>query len=180
MEIRREAAEHDPRHVEVHRHRKARQIEVLQRHGTGRHEQGDSQRDGTPHGNGVRKVRMRRLGPRWAAAGTGQRRAGDVAVLGIAAALFVAALIHAVHVLGIGWKHAIFEAHAFRQTQTAISVYWMLQGGPLLAYHTPVLGYPWAIPLEFPLYQWLVAGLVAASGVSIETAGRTVGVAFFF
>jgi len=122
---------------------------------------------------------MRLLGPRGAAAETGQQRAVDVAVLAIAAALFVAAFIHAVLVVSIGWTHGIFDAHPFRQTQTAVSVYWMLQGGPLLAYHTPVLGYPWAIPLEFPLYQWLVAGLVAASGASIEASGRAVGVAFF-
>src|SRR5215470_15813086 len=129
--------------------------------------------DGTPHGNGVGRPRMRLLGPRGAAAETGQR-AVDVAVLAIAAALFVAAFIHAVLVVSIGWTHGIFDAHPFRQTQTAVSVYWMLQGGPLLAYHTPVLGYPWAIPFEFPLYQWLVAGLVALSGASIEVAGRGV------
>ena len=122
---------------------------------------------------------MRRLGRGSAATGSAAWRAADVAAFGVAVALCTAALIHAVQILQIGWRHGIYEAHAFRQTQTAIPIYWMLQGGPLLAYETPVLGYPWAIPLEFPLYQWLVAGVVALSGASIESAGRAVSAALF-
>ena len=51
-------------------------------------------------------------------------------------------------------------------------------GGPWLAYETPVLGYPWAIPFEFPVYQLSVAG-VASLGVPIDVAGRLVGFGFF-
>jgi hypothetical protein len=40
-----------------------------------------------------------------------------------------------------------------------------------LAYETPVWGYPWSIPMEFPIYQWIVA-LFGLIGIPIETAGR--------
>lgn len=46
----------------------------------------------------------------------------------------------------------------FRETQTALSDYWMTQGGPKLIYETPVTGFPYKIPFEFPLFQWLAAG----------------------
>lgn len=109
----------------------------------------------------------------------GRAPRGDVAALAVAGLLFAAALLHAVWALGVGWNHGIHDAYGFRQTQTALSVYYLLQGGPLLAYETPVFGYPWAIPFEFPIYQWLVAALVGTTGVAIEPAGRLVNAAFF-
>jgi hypothetical protein len=66
------------------------------------------------------------------------------------------------------------DQHGFRQTQTAISVYWMLHGAGWVDYQTPVLGAPWTAPFEFPLYQWLVAGLVRATGIGLDPAGRLV------
>jgi hypothetical protein len=69
--------------------------------------------------------------------------------------------------------------HGFRQTQTAMTVRYLLKGGPWLAYETPVLGPPWSIPFEFPLYQWMVA-LAAQTGLfPMEQAGRAVGIVFF-
>lgn len=50
----------------------------------------------------------------------------------------------------------ILDMFSFRQTQTAISVLWMIKEGHYLNYQTPVLGFPWSIPFEFPLYQWMV------------------------
>ena len=67
------------------------------------------------------------------------------------------------------------DSHGFRQTQTAISVWQMLIHGMRLAhYQTPVLGRPWALPMEFPLYQLAVTALIRVSGLPIETAGRLV------
>jgi hypothetical protein len=37
----------------------------------------------------------------------------------------------------------ILDAHGFRQTQTAISVYWMLHEHVFINYLTPVLTAPW-------------------------------------
>ena len=51
----------------------------------------------------------------------------------------------------------IVDIHTFRQTQTAISVEYMLQDGlswdSIINYKTPVFGPPWTIPMEFPFYQ---------------------------
>ena len=53
-----------------------------------------------------------------------------------------------------------FTLTPFREGQTAITAYYMAKGtSPFLAYEVPVRGKPWAIPMEFPLFQWLVAQL---------------------
>jgi len=80
----------------------------------------------------------------------------------------------------IGWGHSLLDQHGFRQTQTAISVWRLLEGGPWLAYETPVLGPPWAIPMEFPLYQWVVTVAVRVLGLPLDQAGRVVSLAFFY
>lgn len=72
----------------------------------------------------------------------------------------------------------LFDAHAFRQTQTAISAFWLLRDGWHWRYETPTVGFPWAIPFEFPLYQAVVAGLVKLSGMSLDAAGRLVSYLF--
>lgn len=51
----------------------------------------------------------------------------------------------------------ICDEHGFRQTQTAISSFWMAKEWNFFAYETPVLGFPWSIPFEFPLFQAIVA-----------------------
>src|SRR5690349_20605428 len=89
----------------------------------------------------------------------------------------VLTIAHAVFVLVVGLDKPLLDLHSFRQTQTALSVYWLLHGGPWLAYGTPVLGAPWTIPFEFPLYQWIVA-LLVKPGVPLDIAGRLVSFAF--
>jgi hypothetical protein len=69
--------------------------------------------------------------------------------------------------------------HMFRQSQVAITVDYLVHGGPWLRYETPVLGPPWSIPLEFPLYQWLAAVLVILTPLTIEQACRIIGETFF-
>src|SRR5207247_957809 len=78
----------------------------------------------------------------------------------------------------IGLRHTIDDYFGFRQTQTALTAYWLAQGGPWLAYETPVLGYPWTVPLEFPVYQLLTAVLTLV-GIPIDVGGRLVSFAFF-
>lgn len=77
-----------------------------------------------------------------------------------------------------GFNNNIHDFFAFRQTQTAISAYWILNGSSWLAYETPVFGYPWSVPFEFPLYQWIVAAITWASGTPLESAGRIVSIVF--
>jgi hypothetical protein len=94
--------------------------------------------------------------------------------------VFIASIVYVAAVASVGWNGMLSELYAFRQTQTAITVSYLLKGGPWLAYETPVLGPPWSIPFEFPLYQWLVA-LVAKSGLfAVDQAGRFVSELFFF
>jgi hypothetical protein len=45
----------------------------------------------------------------------------------------VAALLNAAYVLIAGLWQPLLDIHWFRQTQTALSVYWLIQGGPWLA-----------------------------------------------
>lgn len=70
--------------------------------------------------------------------------------------------------------------HSFRKTQTAISTYYQIKDGFSLDYATPVLGAPWAIPMEFPLFQWAVAALVRATGMDLDQAGRLVSLFCFY
>lgn len=67
----------------------------------------------------------------------------------------------------------LMEDLEFRQTQTALTSYWLLQKGFSLAYETPVVGAPWAVPFEFPIYQWLAAQ-TSRIGIGLDGAGRLV------
>src|SRR5580658_9431992 len=60
----------------------------------------------------------------------------------------------------MGWNHNLEDYYGFRQCQTAISTYYTIKDGFKINYETPVLGKPWSIPMEFPLYQWVVAAAV--------------------
>ena len=92
---------------------------------------------------------------------------------------FVVMFAYSLWAFGQGWHYPIL-AYGFRQTQTAISVYYILQGGPWLAYETPVLGIPWSIPHEFPLYQWIVVAVVNLVRTPIDQTGRLVSAGFFY
>jgi hypothetical protein len=79
----------------------------------------------------------------------------------------------------VGRAGSLSDAHGFRQSQTALTSYYLLNGGPVLRYETPVLGAPWSIPFEFPVFQWLVAQTARATGMPLFAAGRLVSEAFF-
>lgn len=98
----------------------------------------------------------------------------------IFAIAFIGCLIYSLWAIGVGWNHTILDAHGFRQTQTAISTYYLIRGGPWLAYETPVFGAPWSIPLEFPFYQWIVAVIVKLFGTPLDPSGRFVSACFFY
>lgn len=96
-------------------------------------------------------------------------------------AIFVVCIVISVGAHCIGITRGLAERqHGFRQTQTAISAFWMLRGGPWLAYETPVLGPPWSIPFEFPLYQWLVALAAAPWPSALDTVGRAMSAILYF
>jgi len=72
----------------------------------------------------------------------------------------------------------VIDAFGFRQTQTAISAFYIMHGGPILSYETPVLGAPWSLPFEFPTYQVIVAAIAAWTG-HLDAVGRLVSYTFF-
>ncbi len=99
--------------------------------------------------------------------------------LTISAALLLGLLfVHAAYYLWIRIDNPALDHYNFRQTQTALSAYWLWHDGFRLVYETPVVGAPWAIPFEFPLYQWMVAFL-RMLGVPIDVGGRLVSFGFY-
>lgn len=96
------------------------------------------------------------------------------------AALFLVCLAYSVWALSVGWHHSIIDMMGFRQTHTALSTYFMVGQPPRLDYETPVIGPPWAIPFEFPVYQWLVAGLCTLLNTPLDETGRFVSAVFFY
>jgi hypothetical protein len=75
---------------------------------------------------------------------------------------------------------ALGHGHAFRQFQTAVTARYLARDGFKVAYETPVLGPPWSIPMEFPIYQYTVAAVVRVTGMSLESAGRAVSIGYFW
>ena len=93
--------------------------------------------------------------------------------------VFMAALAAATIFLCVTVTQPILEAFGFRQAQTALTTYWFLREGYELAYQTPVLGYPWAVPFELPLFQATVAAIASFLPFSLDSIGRTVSFGFF-
>jgi hypothetical protein len=89
-----------------------------------------------------------------------------------------ASLVHAIYYLWIGLTGPALDNFSFRQTQTAISAYWAWRDGFRLAYETPVLGFPWSIPFEFPIYQWLMV-LARYAGIPFDVGGRLISFGFY-
>ena len=79
-------------------------------------------------------------------------------------------------------KPIVADAHAFRQSQTAITVQTYLnEGYSLFDYQTPVLGYPYQIPMELPTYQTIVYGFMKVFSLeNIDVAGRVVSILIFY
>ncbi len=92
----------------------------------------------------------------------------------------IACLVFNVFAIFVGFHHSIFDFHGFRQAQTAISVEYMEHGGAFLRYQTPVLGPPWPLPFEFPLYQKIVAVIAEHLRLPLDETGRGVSIAFFY
>ncbi|MEO6994169.1 MAG: glycosyltransferase family 39 protein [Lacunisphaera sp.] len=81
----------------------------------------------------------------------------------------------------VGWKNLNLPGVEFRQTQTAISALFIQRDHDFsLAYPTPVLGKPWSVPMEFPLYQWSVVLLSNRTGLDLTKSGRAVSLACFY
>src|SRR5688572_3944966 len=95
--------------------------------------------------------------------------------------LFAALLVFSAWGISVGWKNLSLPGCEFRQAQTALSALFIQRDRDFsLAYPTPVLGKPWSVPMEFPLYQWTVVLLSDATDMSLTSAGRTVSAVCFY
>jgi hypothetical protein len=73
----------------------------------------------------------------------------------------------------------LLEAHGFRQTQTAYTaLIFRDEGISLLHSRLPVLGPPFEVPFELPVFQ-AIGSLVMHLGVAPDPAMRVTGLAFF-
>lgn len=93
-------------------------------------------------------------------------------------ALTTFAVLYSLSIAILFINQAPLEHHAFRQTQTALTAYWLKINGFSLQYETPVFGFPWSIPMEFPIYQLLVAYVSKFFNISLDLVGR--GISYFF
>ncbi|MEO6995775.1 MAG: hypothetical protein ABI273_19370 [Lacunisphaera sp.] len=111
------------------------------------------------------------------AASTSQRTAiGKFALL-----FFGAALAFNLWAVTVGWQNGNLRGMEFRQAQTALSTYFIQQENNFsLAYPTPVLGKPWSIPMEFPLYQWSVAKFSNVTSIDLTSSARLISLACFY
>lgn len=76
-------------------------------------------------------------------------------------------------------QQPLIDQHEFRQTQTALTSLFLQPGlSGLLNYETPVLGAPWSIPFEFPLYQWIVSLVSRFAPIPLSACGRLVSILF--
>src|ERR1041384_4935062 len=101
--------------------------------------------------------------------------------LRFAVGLFAALL--AFHMWGVsaGISQQTLPGNEFRQTQTAISALFIQRENNFsLAYPTPVLGKPWSIPFEFPLYQWSVVVVSNTLKVPLQVAARLASALCFY
>jgi len=75
---------------------------------------------------------------------------------------------------------SIYERFSFRQTQTAFGIRSLSTESlnPFEA-QVPVLGPPWKIPFEFPLYQFLAALITRFFSLNESTSGRLLSTIFF-
>lgn len=99
----------------------------------------------------------------------------------LALGAFLLCLLYNLWGVHVGWESKNLPGGEFRQAQTALSTYWIkAENNFALAYPTPVLGKPWSIPMEFPLYQWTVVEVSKLTNWSLTKAGRAVSIACFY
>lgn len=79
----------------------------------------------------------------------------------------------------VGLKNSLHEVHEFRQFQTALTSQWMQRSGWEWAYPTPLFGPPWSVPMEFPLYEYVVSKTSSLGRVPLEITGRIVSWVMF-
>ena len=95
--------------------------------------------------------------------------------------LFAALLAFHAWGISVGWNNGFLPGNEYRQTHTAITALFIQREHNFsLAYPTPLLGKPWSIPYEFPLYQWSVVQLANTTGLPLTQSARAVSATCFY
>jgi hypothetical protein len=97
-----------------------------------------------------------------------------------AVALLIVQAIAALGVLHYRWQDPPLDRFESRQTQTALTAYWMAKDGWQLAAPLPLFGPPWSVPMEFPFYQSLVVAAMKLFHLPLVPAARTISVLMLF
>jgi hypothetical protein len=92
--------------------------------------------------------------------------------------IFAVVLLSILYINIVNISNPILDQHGFRQTQTALTAYYILDNGFTLNYQTPVIGESWSIPFEFPIYQFLAAILSSITSISLTNAGKLLNLLF--
>lgn len=92
--------------------------------------------------------------------------------------MFGFVVLLALGLLTQSWNASLLDRYEFRQLQTALSTWWIAEAGWQLDYLMPLFGPPWSVPMEFPVYQIIVATLHQVTGLPLEQAGRLTGIFF--
>lgn len=94
--------------------------------------------------------------------------------------MFALVALLALALLTQSWHASLLDRYEFRQLQTALSTWWIAHEGWQLDYLTPLFGPPWSVPMEFPVYQLIVAACHQVTGLPLEQSGRLVGIVMLF
>jgi hypothetical protein len=95
-------------------------------------------------------------------------------------ALAAIAAVAAVCCLGYSIPKPLIGPHGFRQTQNAISSYYSVKEHASVFHNImPVLGRPWDLPTELPLFQYLAGCLYWLSGMPLDACGRLISAVFW-
>jgi 4-amino-4-deoxy-L-arabinose transferase-like glycosyltransferase len=86
----------------------------------------------------------------------------------LAIAIFYFILVNIIQI-----DNPLLDRHGFRQTQTALTSYWQTEGGLRFDYQTPVIGKPWMVPFEFPIFQSIVSITAIFIG-NLDISGKLV------
>jgi len=79
----------------------------------------------------------------------------------------------------ITFRTNLLDLYSFRQTQTAFTIREFMMGNWSISSPLPVLGPPWSVPFEFPLFQAIAALIGNVFHLAADSAGRVAGLAFF-
>lgn len=111
------------------------------------------------------------------AAGDAPQRADAIYMV----VLFVLALVTNVLLTINNWSSGFLLGHEFRQSQTAIIARYIDQQNNFSPhYETPIMGKPWEVPLELPIYEWAVVLISRATHIPHVQAARAVSMASLY